>query len=280
MSRKLSTEPKTLSITFIGGGNMARSLISGLLASGWEAPRIRVSEPVEQQRRVLAELGVIPLASNGEAVSGADIIVLAVKPQVLGEVLRGLDTLTTDQLLISIAAGVPLRALRAWTRNDQPIVRCMPNTPALLQAGVTGMYADESVTVHQRALAEQVLNAAGRTLWVPQEGHLDAVTAVSGSGPAYFFYLMEAMIDAGMGLGLDRETAMLLTLETAYGAALMARSGDPSPAELRTNVTSPGGTTARALEILDAAGVRDSISQAVTGAADRSRELAEEFGRT
>ena len=255
---------------------MARSLVSGLLAAGWEASGIRVSEPLEKQRRLFAKLSIDTLVSNDDAIEGAEVVLLAVKPQVLGEVLRSVHTLAPTQLLISIAAGVPVGALRRWTHPQQPIVRCMPNTPALLRAGITGMYADESVSAHQRALAEQVLGAAGRTLWVAEEAQLDAVTAVSGSGPAYFFYLMEAMVDAGVGVGLDRDTATLLTLETAYGAALMARAGNSPPAELRANVTSPGGTTAAALEVLmeETAGLPALMRRAVAAAASRSRDLA------
>jgi pyrroline-5-carboxylate reductase len=205
--------------------------------------------------------------------------VLAVKPQVMRAVL-GTLTLRPGQLLISIAAGIPLAALAARTPPGSAIVRCMPNTPALLGAGVTGMAANDAVTAQQRQAADAVLGAAGRTLWVDEEAHLDAVTAVSGSGPAYFFYLMEAMIDAGEALGLDRASATTLTLETAYGAACMARQGSDSPGRLRANVTSPGGTTERALSILDAAGTREAVHKAVAGAAERARELSEEFDQS
>ncbi|MCB1683232.1 MAG: pyrroline-5-carboxylate reductase [Pseudomonadales bacterium] len=259
---------------------MARSLITGLLAAGWNQARIRVSEPLAEQRKVLADMGVTAVASNDEAIVDAAVVVLAVKPQLLSKVLRDLRGLENAQLLISIAAGVPLTAIRQWSSPDQPVVRCMPNTPALLRAGITGLFADERVNAAQRQLAEQILAAAGKVIWVADEAQLDAVTAVSGSGPAYFFYLMEAMVDAGVSLGLDEETATLLTLETAYGAALMARAGDRAPARLRANVTSPGGTTERALSILEAAGVRRSVEEALTGAAQRSKELAEEFGRS
>lgn len=267
-------------ISFIGGGNMARSLVTGLLAAGWDRKLIRVSEPMARQREALTGLGVTALTSNADAIIGAAVVVLAVKPQVLGEVLRDLQGLKDDQLLISIAAGVPLAAVKRWSNPKQPIVRCMPNTPALLRAGITGMYAGKQVSAAQRQLAEQILAAAGKVIWVSEEAQLDAVTAVSGSGPAYFFYLMEAMVDAGVNLGLDVETSTLLTLETAYGAALMARSADRPPAELRADVTSPGGTTARALSILEEAGVRQTVESALAGAAQRSKELAEEFGRS
>ena len=165
-----------------------------------------------------------------------------------------------------------------WTSTEQPIVRCMPNTPALLGAGMSALYANHCCTERQRDIATQILDAAGNTLWVQEEGALDAVTAVSGSGPAYFFLLMEAMIDAGVGLGLDRDTAAKLTLQTAYGAALMARDADESPGVLRQNVTSPGGTTAAALEVMTEAGLPATINAALVAADKRAAELAVEFG--
>ncbi|HEX7034586.1 MAG TPA: pyrroline-5-carboxylate reductase [Pseudomonadales bacterium] len=269
---------KDRSIAFVGAGNMARSLIRGLLASGTPPERLCAADPDAAQREQLAALGVPVLEDNAVAIGGADVVVLAVKPQVMAAVLRPLP-IATGQLVISIAAGLPLSALEAWTPAGTAIVRCMPNTPALLGAGITGLFANAAVTPEQKDAAERILSAAGRTLWVPEESALDAVTAVSGSGPAYFFYLMEAMIEAGEALGLDHDTAVTLTLETAYGAARMAREGGEPPAVLRANVTSPGGTTERALSILDAAGVRDTVRQAVAGAAARARELAEELGR-
>jgi pyrroline-5-carboxylate reductase len=265
-------------IAFIGAGNMASSLISGLIASGRDPANISASDPAAAQLQRLEALGVVTFAENDEAVSGAELIVLAVKPQVLGAVLAKLTVLTPDQLIVSIAAGVPIASLQSWTEPAQAIVRCMPNTPALLGAGITALFANALATAEQRALAEAVLAAAGKTLWVETEALLDAVTAVSGSGPAYFFYLMEAMVEAGVALGLDAQTARTLTIETAYGAALMAREGGAEPARLRANVTSPGGTTERALSILDAAGSRGIINAALVGAADRARELAVEFG--
>lgn len=270
----------TSSITFIGGGNMAQSLIRGLLKTGYPANAITATDPVAQQREKLKTLGIAVNEDNSLAIANRDLIVLAVKPQVVGAVLSGLDGLQKEQVLVSIAAGVPVSSLKGWTSAGQAVVRCMPNTPALLGAGITALYADPGVNAQQRQQAEAILSAAGRTLWVEQEAELDAVTAVSGSGPAYFFYLMEAMIEAGVALGLERETATLLTLETAYGAALMAREGDSTPASLRQNVTSPGGTTERAISILDAAGAGRIIQEALAGAASRSKELAEEFGQS
>lgn len=265
-------------IAFIGAGNMALSLVSGLLAAGRDPGDIHASDPSAAARERIAELGVAVFDDNAAALQDADTVVLAVKPQVLRQVLQGLPP-GDNRLLVSIAAGVPLAAMEAWAGTGSAIVRCMPNTPALLRAGITGMYANAHVTDRQRQTADAILSAAGATLWVPRETDLDAVTAVSGSGPAYFFYLMEALIDAGESLGLDRESATRLCLETAYGAARMAREGVDPPATLRRNVTSPGGTTERALTILDAAGTRAVFQQAVAGAAQRAKELAEEFGQ-
>ena len=266
-------------IAFVGGGNMARSLISGLMAAGTDPGTISVGDPDPGQRELLAELGVKTCADNDEAVAGAGAVVLATKPQVLGQVLKGLTGLQESQLLISIAAGVPLDAISRWTSPGQPIVRCMPNTPALLGAGITALHGNAAVDAAGRERATAILGAVGRTLWVDEEEKLDAVTAVSGSGPAYFFFLMEAMIEAGISQGLDPETATVLTLETAYGAALMARERARSPAELRAQVTSPGGTTAAALAVLEEAGGAHIIARALHAARDRSMELAEEFGQ-
>lgn len=266
-------------IAFIGAGNMARSLAGGLIAAGAAPDRLRAADPDPEQRRRLAALGADTFEDNAQAVAGAGIVLLAVKPQAMKRVLEALPV-EPGQLVVSIAAGVPLAALERWSSGHTAIVRCMPNTPALLGAGITGLFANAAVTPAQRDAAEAVLGSAGRTVWVDEEAALDAVTAVSGSGPAYFFYLMEAMIEAGEALGLDREAATLLTVETAYGAARMAREGDDPPARLRADVTSPGGTTERALSILDAAGTRETIQKAVAGAAQRARELAEELARS
>ena len=266
------------SIAFLGGGNMARSLISGLISAGRDPATLIASDPLPVQRELLTEMGIRTTADNDEAIDGARVVVLAVKPQMLGQVLNGVAGLGVDQLLVSIAAGVSVSAMSGWTCADQPIVRAMPNTPALLGAGITALYANSMVDAAGRALAEQILDAAGRTLWVDEEGKLDAVTAVSGSGPAYYFYLMEAMIEAGIEQGLDAETATVLTLETAYGAALMARERIHGPEQLRINVTSPGGTTQAALEVLDSNGTRQIIKAALAAAQARSKALAEEFG--
>jgi pyrroline-5-carboxylate reductase len=265
-------------LAFIGAGNMASSLIQGLLRDGAIANNISVADPMAEQRDKLGELGVNTFADNDAAIASADAIVIAVKPQVAQTVLTDLQTLGSEQLMVSIAAGINLTSLSNWTDPAQPIVRCMPNTPALLGEGMSALYANEHCSDIQRKLAEGILNAAGETLWVTDEKALDAVTAVSGSGPAYFFLLMEAMIDAGVALGLERAIATQLTLQTALGAALMAKTSDDPPAILRQNVTSPGGTTEAALQVMTEQGLGETISAALKAADNRASELAEEFG--
>lgn len=263
-------------IAAIGAGNMAYCLISGLVRSGVPASRLRAADVIATQLERHAALGVATYSDNGAAIDGADIVLLSVKPQVLQGVLKSMPV-KPSQLLISIAAGIPLRTLHAGTSPEQPIVRCMPNTPALVGAGVSGLFANPFVTPAMREQAEALLGSVGKVVWLPDEAGIDAVTAVSGSGPAYFFYLMEAMIRAGTELGLDRQTATILTLETAWGAARLARESTDEPAVLRANVTSPGGTTARALSIMDEAKMGDAIVRALHGAATRSAELARDF---
>jgi pyrroline-5-carboxylate reductase len=266
-------------ISFIGAGNMAGSLIKGLLASDHPAAALRAADPVADRRDDLAALGLITSEDNATVVDGADVVVAAVKPQVLGDVLKALPDLDSNALVISICAGVPISSIESWCPAGQPVVRCMPNTPALLGAGITALCANAMVGEDQRALAQSILGAAGKTLWVDDESEIDAVTAVSGSGPAYFFYLMEAMIKAGIDLGLSPQVARELSVETAYGAALMAREPGTEPATLRVNVTSPGGTTERALATLNDAEVGRHIEKAIHSACVRAQELAEEFGQ-
>jgi pyrroline-5-carboxylate reductase len=266
-------------IAFIGAGNMARSLVGGLLKHGLPAETIVAADPDASQRSTIAALGVATTASNAAAAADAATIVLAVKPQAMRSVVLELrPALDRKQLLISIAAGVPSGAIERWCSQPLGIVRCMPNTPALYGAGVTALFANNWATPQQRAAAEATLAAVGHVIWVADEAALDAVTAVSGSGPAYFFYLMEAMIAAGVELGLDEETARTLTLRTASGAALMATQSGIAPAQLRRNVTSPGGTTERAIAVLDANRCRTALIDALRQAANRSAELASEFG--
>jgi len=268
-------------VAFIGAGNMAAALVGGLMRAGTAASSLVAADPSAAQRQKLTELGVPTTDDNAVAVRDASVIVLAVKPQVLGSVVTELrGVLRPDQLIVSIAAGVPTSAIRRWCGGAASIVRCMPNTPALYGVGISALFANDDVAPQQAVLAEEILRAAGEVVWVERESELDAVTAVSGSGPAYFFYLMEAMTEAAMDLGLSADLARRLVLETAYGAAVMAREGDIGAAELRRNVTSPGGTTERALSVLDQNDVRTTFRDAIGQAAVRSRELASEFGGT
>lgn len=270
-------------ICFIGGGNMATSLIGGLIAQGHPADSIRVSDPNEPQREQLAQqYSINVFADCGPAMADADIVVLAVKPQVMKAVALDIaSAMPADMkqpLFVSIAAGINLFSLQTWLGAEQAIVRCMPNTPSLIQLGASGLFANENTSIVQKNLAETVLKAAGIVQWVQSEAEIDAVTAVSGSGPAYYFLLMEAMIDAGTELGLSRETASELTIQTAIGAAQMAKESDIDIAELRRRVTSPGGTTEQAINTFESAHFRDIVKAALTAANRRSRELAQLLG--
>ncbi|MBA3581226.1 MAG: pyrroline-5-carboxylate reductase [Gammaproteobacteria bacterium] len=272
---------KTIShIGFIGGGNMARCLIGGLLADGHPADAISVSEPDATQRDYLHNtFGVSCYATAEQLVAHADAIVLAVKPQIMSTVAHALrESLSTHKpLIISIAAGITIKSLQRWLGADLAIVRSMPNTPALVQAGATGLYAAPQVNATQRSLAESVLRAVGITVWVEQENTLDTVTALSGSGPAYVFLLMESLQQAAEQLGLNTEQARLLTLQTVFGAAKMAVESPESTATLRERVTSKGGTTAAALAVFENGGFRNLVNKAVSAAQQRAQTLAQEL---
>ncbi|MEQ6342664.1 MAG: pyrroline-5-carboxylate reductase [Gammaproteobacteria bacterium] len=274
---------KNSTIAFIGGGNMARSLIGGLLADGYDAQNIWVSDPDQGQRdEIKKNFAVHTVASNQDAIKHADAVILAVKPQVLQTVAEGLAKAAqhTKPLIISIAAGIRESALNAWLGGDIPIVRAMPNTPALVGSGATALYANARVSKHQHDLAESIMRAVGLALWLDHEAQMDAVTALSGSGPAYFFLIMEAMENAGRELGLPPETARLLTLQTAFGAAKMALESTEDSATLRTRVTSPGGTTEQAIKVLQEGQIKNLFSKALAAAHGRSIEMAELLGRT
>lgn len=263
-------------ITFIGGGNMAQALIGGLLARGLPATRITVSDPVEKIRLLLAEKDVHTTDDNLAAIRDADIVLLAVKPQYLANILKDLKGQLEGKLVISIVAGAEISTI-AHVLETERVVRVMPNTPALVQTGAHGLFAKEAVTLQDRELASQVMASTGLTIWVNSEAQIDAVTAVSGSGPAYFFYMMESMIRAGKNLGLDEKVATALTLQTALGAAQMAITSSNTPAELRKNVTSPNGTTQAAIEVFDHAHISQNIQAALAAAQKRSQELAQEL---
>ena len=270
----------TASLAFIGGGNMASALVKGLIEDGTDPDRIIVAEPDGQRREQLAaRFGVHTTGDNANAVIAAEIVVLAVKPQVLKAVAQALAPALQQNrpLCISIAAGIRHAALQEWLGKTVPLVRAMPNTPAMLRAGATGLYAPASVNDARRSAAEHVLRAVGIVTWVEDEALMDAVTAVSGSGPAYFFLFMEAMEQAAVALGLPAETARLLVRQTGLGATRMALESDLDLATLRLGVTSPGGTTERAIGRFEEQGLRTLVAQALEAACERSRELSKEL---
>ncbi|MEC7120312.1 MAG: pyrroline-5-carboxylate reductase [Pseudomonadota bacterium] len=266
-------------IAFIGGGNMAQALIGGLLSQEIKANRIIVAEPVAALRETLADRGLNVTADNRAAVVEADVVVLAVKPQMMGVVLNGIRDIIAGRVVISIAAGLSVATLSKMLGGYDRIVRAMPNTPSLVQTGATGLFAGAGVDAADRSQAAAVMGATGLVLWVEDEALMHAVTAVSGSGPAYFFYWMESMIAAGQQLGLTEQAARDLTLQTALGAAQMAITSGEHPAKLRQNVTSPNGTTQAALESMAANQVGELIKQALQAAADRSDVLSKELDR-
>jgi len=268
-------------LSFIGGGNMASALIGGLIDKGLEPERIWASDPNPSQRaRLAAEYRINAPADEAAVVRDADVVVLAVKPQLMRGMAASLAPRLAmgSPLLISVAAGITHASLAAWFTPDTPIVRTMPNRPALLGLGATGLYAPPSVGAAHRNLAEAIMAAVGATVWVEHERQMDTVTAVSGSGPAYFFLFMEALEAAAQGRGLPPEVARRLTLQTALGAATMAQQSPETLATLRAQVTSKAGTTAAALAVLDAADLRGIVALAVAAADLRSAELAAEFG--
>ena len=272
----------TTTIGFIGAGNMARSLAGGLLNSGWAADHLLLADPDANQRRGAEQaLGLKTFADNRDLAAQAEVLVLAVKPQALKEVTETLaPTVQKKQpLVISIAAGVRVHDIERWLGGALPIVRAMPNTAALIGSGASGLYANTRVTEAQRDTAESILRAVGVAVWVKNESLIDTVTAVSGSGPAYFFLVMEVLEKAAIKHGLDPATARLLTLETAYGAAKMALESGEEPSQLRQRVTSPGGTTEQAVQALEAGQIERVFDDAVTAAMRRARELADLFGK-
>lgn len=269
-------------IAFIGGGNMACSLIGGLIADAYPADRIWVSDPVgERLSDLRSQFPINTATSNHEAAAQADVVVLATKPDSVRPVLTELaQTLgNRSPLILSIAAGVRVRDLAAWLgAPEAAIVRAMPNTPALVRTGATALYANPHVNDEQRNMAESLLRAVGLVSWLDDEQAMDAVTAISGSGPAYFFLMMEALEAAGQQLGLSSEQTRLLVLQTALGAAKMALESDSGPAELRRQVTSPGGTTEAAIGVLQTAQFDTLIQKAATAAATRADELGKTLG--
>ncbi|MEO8669900.1 MAG: pyrroline-5-carboxylate reductase [Tahibacter sp.] len=268
-------------IAFVGGGNMARSLIGGLLRTGFDPGALAVAEPHAGLREALqGDFGICTTAQNSTAAERAAVVVLAVKPQVMRAVCVDLsETVQRDRpVLLSIAAGIRMQSIEDWAGGRVPVVRCMPNTPALIGAGASGLCANSHVDRAARALCETILGAAGVSVWIDDEAQMDIVTALSGSGPAYFFLLVEALEDAAVAQGLPRETARNLATQTALGAGRMLREDGEIPSRLRERVTSPNGTTQAALEAFAAGGLRALVATAVEAATQRGRELAAAAG--
>lgn len=265
-------------IAFIGAGNMARSLIGGLLSDGYDPNRIWVACPTEQKLQELSSrFGVQTTQDNITAASSADVIVLAVKPQTIQTVVEEIKSVVQEQktLMISIAAGMRVEKIQQWLETESPIVRCMPNTPALLRAGATALYANDQVSQQQKDISESIMRSVGVTVWLEDEADLDTVTALSGSGPAYFFLVIEAMQDAAEQLGLSSQDAKLLTLQTALGAARMALESDQDASVLREQVTSKGGTTEAALNVFKDGDLNHLFYQAIDAAKQRAAQLSE-----
>ena len=270
-------------ITFIGCGNMGRSLIGGLIANGQSVNSITGTDINAEQRQTTAsQFNIEVLEDNRQAIKDADIVVLAVKPQSMQETLQAIrsDLAQEKPLLISIAAGIQLSHLEQWAGEELAIVRSMPNTPALIQSGATALCANQFTSDTQRDLAEAIMRSVGLVLWLDDETLMDAVTALSGSGPAYYFLIMEVMEKAATQLGLSQEHARILTLQTAFGAAKMALESNHDAASLRKQVTSPGGTTEQALNVLLEGGIEQLFDDALAAAKNRSIELAEEYGKS
>lgn len=270
-------------VAFIGGGNMGRAILGGLMDRGYPSDALVVADPLAATRDALArDFGVAVTADNTQAVVGAEVVVLAVKPQQMRDVVTGLAPSLSNRrpLLVSIAAGITTDALRAWAGVPLPLVRAMPNTPALIGRGATALYATPDTPAAARRLTDALLAATGLVLWVEVEAALDAVTALSGSGPAYVFLLIECLERAGIELGLPPATARQLAIATASGAAELAQGATVDPATLRAQVTSKGGTTERALEVFREGGFAPLVSRALQAAATRAAELSQEFGKT
>ena len=269
-------------ISFIGGGNMAQALISGLVSCGVKPSLITVADPSGEAREQLAAKGlntVDPTADAKAAVIDADIVVLAVKPQVMKAVVSSFADVLDKQLVISVAAGLSTELLSDMLGGYDNIVRAMPNTPAMIQMGATGLYGTDNISAEQKQLATAVMEASGLVMWVDNEEHMHAVTAVSGSAPAYVFYFIESMIDGAVALGLDKEQASALAMQTMLGAAKMAMNSEDAPAELRRKVTSPNGTTQAAVESMQANDIGGQIVEAMQACYDRSQALSEEMSK-
>jgi pyrroline-5-carboxylate reductase len=267
-----------MKINFIGGGNMARAIIGGLKQNGLDMSAITVLELNAEKRTELAQEFNVQVTDSYTGFNDTDVIVLAVKPQQLKQVCNNLNAVLKSQLVVSIAAGVRSKDISRWLGNYRAIVRVMPNTPAQIQAGISALYAMPEVSEHQREQANIILAAVGKTLWLDDEAKMDAVTAISGSGPAYVFYFIEALQDAGLALGLGAEASKLLALETFAGASLLATQSKDDIKTLRAQVTSKGGTTEQGILALETGNIKDIISKAARAAADKSVMLGDQLG--
>jgi pyrroline-5-carboxylate reductase len=269
----------TQHIAFIGGGNMASAIIGGLIRQGMKPEQITVVEPfAETAAKLLKDFGITALPVAGAALVRADLVVWAVKPQMFSEAAAPVMPHTGQALHLSVAAGIRTDSISRWVGTER-VVRCMPNTPALVGQGMTALYPCPSVTTTDKALVERVIGTTGQYLWVTQESQLDAVTALSGSGPAYVFYFLEAMTEAGVGMGLSAEQAYQLAVATFSGASALAAASTESPEVLRQRVTSKGGTTYAAITAMEAAGIKPAFVKAMQAAKIRARELGDEFGK-
>ncbi|MBA2690635.1 MAG: pyrroline-5-carboxylate reductase [Burkholderiales bacterium] len=268
-----------MKVTFIGGGNMAAAMIGGMLARGFAAADIRAVDVAEAARERLAkDFGIATHATASGCADNSDVVVLAVKPQQMAGVAKQLRLLVGKQLVLTIAAGIRTSDLCRWLGGYRNIIRAMPNTPALVQAGITALYARAEVSQPSRAAAQSLLDAVGETVWLDDESQLDAVTALSGSGPAYVFYFLEALQEAGRSMGLSASVSRVLSLQTLLGAAKLAATGGEAPEVLRARVTSQGGTTERAINEMEANAVKQHMVSAILAAKARSHELGAEFG--
>ena len=268
-------------LAFIGGGNMARSIIGGLIASNWPATQICVADPDAGQRKILLDkFGVRCVEDNQQCITDAKVVIMAVKPQMMRQVVSPMAAqLTTSMpLIISIAAGIRSDQLLGWIGTQLPMVRVMPNTPALVNKGVSGLYANALCSAEDKQIADSLMQAVGEVVWVDQERLIDTVTGVSGSGPAYFFKMMELMLEQGIASGLTPDAARTLVIETALGAATLMRQSNEHPAELRRQVTSPAGTTEAGINEMQHCGIDHAVKSGVRAAIERSEQLSKEFG--
>lgn len=265
-------------IGFIGGGNMAQAIIAGLLRSGRSSSDILVSDPNSECRQALSAMGVTSFQDSAPVMAQAELVVLAVKPQIMDSVLASLaDSVRKTQIIISIAAGITIGSIRRQLNGiENPVVRVMPNTPALIGEGMSALASDTPLSTDIKESVQTIFDACGHALWVPNEEAIDAVTAVSGSGPAYFFSMIENLINSGIRLGLSPDVAKALVIQTAKGAAGMVELSDVGPDVLRQRVTSPGGTTEAALNVFNEGDFADLVDRALIAARDRAGELSKD----